>query len=224
MLLTAALENSKVNLEHESLIALENFNAPAMDIVIQNQNVFSLHALGRPLGIVVGSGNSAVYTVNIGEGRTLLQAIVCLDFMIRALTVHMMTTLTDSGHLSTVTEWCEIVHDMKKQLRYIGRAFVSETKAVMELLDKEKTYVPVEGNVMSVMIAGNAALRRSSSRVSLIRRPVASTWRAHDDGVHGADFLLMKIKVVTLLVRIPCGTTAPKFRCWIEMLSPTVHP
>ena len=147
VLLTEAPLNPKGNRERMTQIMFETFNVPAMYMAAQI--ALFLNASGRTTDSVMDTGVGVSHaTVPIHEGYSQLHAILCLAG--RDLVEYSMKNFIEQGYSFTAAAAeREIARDVKEKLCFVGADYDTELKSTAEI-DKEKTYVFPDGNIIIV--------------------------------------------------------------------------
>jgi len=151
VLLTERPIGPKAGREKMTEIMFETFEVPAMYVAIQQ--VLSLYASNRTMGIILDSGEGITQAVPIYEGYALPQGIVRLDFGGRDLTRYLIEMLSKRGLLFTAADF-ETITNIKENLCYTSLDYAQESIAATPSLDQ--VYELPNGQIITI---GNERFR-----------------------------------------------------------------
>ncbi|CAK0852695.1 unnamed protein product [Prorocentrum cordatum] len=146
--LTEAPLNLKPTRERTTQLMLETLTGPTIYAAFQAAPI--LHASGCTASIVRDSGDDVTHAVPIYEGHALPRAILRRDLAGRNLTDYLVRFLTECGSSFTITAEREVERDVKEKLCSGPLDVDAEMKTVAERSDKEKTYEPRVGSIITV--------------------------------------------------------------------------
>lgn len=143
MLITESAQNPRSDRQKAAEIMFEVFNVPAL--VVSNQSVLALYAVGRCTGVVVDSGEGCTNVVPIYEGYSLPHYVKSLPIAGQDLTTHLFNLLRREGYdFSTAADRSHL-EEIKSTLCYVSRDAKSEQEYSQQSVSLERMYTMPDG-------------------------------------------------------------------------------